>query len=144
MRDKWKKGEEEGRMKKNKKNDTLFGGNKNPPETKKSTFKFPIKDRGEKMDEEIKMKNIPPFVIPKFYGMASEDPDSFLFEFDIVCRTYGLVKLTSSDQEGQTYLVNGHRLKIYHKPVSKEDFMRIISHQKEVQIVQQSVVISKP
>lgn len=35
------------------------------------------------------MKNIPPSVLPNFYGMASEDPDSFLFEFDIVCWTYG-------------------------------------------------------
>lgn len=48
----------------------------------------------------------------------------------------GLVKVTSIDQEGQTYLVNGHRLKIYHKPVSREDFMRTASQQKEVQIVQ--------
>jgi len=51
------------------------------------TFKFPIQEPQE--DDEIKMKNIPPSVLPNFYGMASEDPDSFLFEFDIVCRTYG-------------------------------------------------------
>lgn len=70
-------------------NDTLFGGNPNPPKMEESTFKFPIQDRGEYMDEEIKMKNIPPSVLPNFYGMASEDPDSFLFEIDIVCRTYG-------------------------------------------------------
>ena len=35
------------------------------------------------------MKNIPPSILPNFYGMTSEDPDSFLFEFDILCRTYG-------------------------------------------------------
>ena len=35
------------------------------------------------------MKNIPPSVLPNFYGMSTEDPDSFMFEFDILCRTYG-------------------------------------------------------
>lgn len=35
------------------------------------------------------MKNIPPFVLPNFYGMSTEDPDSLMFEFDILCHTYG-------------------------------------------------------
>eukprot|EP00253_Pinus_taeda_P020736 PITA_20736 len=46
------------------------------------------------------MKKIPPSVLPNFYGMASEDPDSFLFEFDIVCRTYG-------------YTDDAHRLRLF-------------------------------
>ena len=46
------------------------------------------------------MKNIPPSVLPNFYGMASEDPDSFLFEFDIVCRTY-------------VYIDNAHRIRLF-------------------------------
>jgi hypothetical protein len=37
------------------------------------------------------MKNIPPSVLPNFYGSPFEDPDSFLFEFDILCRTYGYI-----------------------------------------------------
>ena len=67
-------------------------------EEEESTFKFPIQEPQE--DEEIKMKNIPPSVLPNFYGMASEDPDSFLFEFDIVCRTYG-------------YTDDAHRLRLF-------------------------------
>jgi len=63
-----------------------------------STFKFPIQEPQE--DDEIKMKNIPPSVLPKFYGMASEDPESFLFEFYIVCRTYG-------------YIDDAHRLRLF-------------------------------
>ena len=58
-------------------------------EEEESTFKFPIHEPEDNPDEEIKMKNIPPSVLPNFYGMASEDPNSFLFEFDIACRTYG-------------------------------------------------------
>ena len=46
------------------------------------------------------MKNITPSVLPNFYGMASEDLDSFLFEFDIVCRTYG-------------YTNDAHRLRLF-------------------------------
>jgi len=34
------------------------------------------------------MKNIPPSVLPNFHGMSSEDLDSFMFKFDILCRTY--------------------------------------------------------
>lgn len=34
------------------------------------------------------MKNIPPSALPKFRGVPSEDPDAFLFEFDVLCRRY--------------------------------------------------------
>ena len=38
------------------------------------------------------MKNIPPSALPHLHGMTSEDPDSFLFEFDILCRNYNYVR----------------------------------------------------
>jgi hypothetical protein len=53
------------------------------------TFRFPIIDVPAALGNEVKMKNIPPSVLPNFYGSPSEDPDAFLFEFDILCRTYG-------------------------------------------------------
>lgn len=34
------------------------------------------------------MKNIPMASLPLFYGKSFEDPDAFLFEFDILCRSY--------------------------------------------------------
>ena len=40
------------------------------------------------------MKNIPPSVLPNVYGMSSENPDSFMFDFDILCRTYGYIDHT--------------------------------------------------
>ena len=42
------------------------------------------------MDEETNgtMKNISPFVLPNFYGLRSEDPETFLFEYEVLCRTY--------------------------------------------------------
>jgi hypothetical protein len=50
-----------------------------------STLGFPIGDfpRGT-----TPMKNIPLSALPNFHGLSSEDPDEFLFEFDILCRSY--------------------------------------------------------
>jgi hypothetical protein len=36
----------------------------------------------------INIKNIPLSSLPTFRGMSTEDPDLFLLEFDILCRSY--------------------------------------------------------
>jgi hypothetical protein len=46
------------------------------------TFDFPIKY----FEEEAPMKNISPSSLPNFNGLSSEDPDTFIFEFDVLCR----------------------------------------------------------
>jgi hypothetical protein len=53
-----------------------------------STLGFPIGDfpRGT-----TPMKNIPLSALPNFHGLSSEDSDEFLFEFDILCRSYDYV-----------------------------------------------------
>jgi hypothetical protein len=48
-------------------------------------FGFPIQET----DINVQMKNIHPSVLPNFKGMRSEDPETFLFEFEIICRSYG-------------------------------------------------------
>jgi hypothetical protein len=52
-----------------------------------STFGFPI--RGS--NEDTKMKNIPHSSLPNFHGLSKEYLDTFLFEFDILCRSYDYV-----------------------------------------------------
>jgi len=52
-----------------------------------STFRFLIKET----NEETKMKNIPHLVLPNFHGLSKEDLDTFLFEFDVLCRSYDYV-----------------------------------------------------
>ena len=52
------------------------------------TFGFPIYDIPTTFGREVKMKNIPPSILPNFYGTSTKDPDAFLFEFDVLCRTY--------------------------------------------------------
>jgi len=34
------------------------------------------------------MKNISPSTLPHFHGLTTEDPDTFLFEFVVICQTY--------------------------------------------------------
>jgi hypothetical protein len=51
-------------------------------------FRFPIKET----DEETKVNNIPHSTLPKFHGLYKEYPDTFLFEFDVLCRNYDYMK----------------------------------------------------
>jgi hypothetical protein len=61
-----------------------------------NTFRFPILDT----TPNVNMKNIPLLALPTFYGKRSEDPDTFLFEFDILCKSYN-------------YLQDAHKLKLF-------------------------------
>ena len=45
---------------------------------------FPIRET----NGDMKMKNISPSALPHFHGLTIEDPDTFLFEFVVLCRTY--------------------------------------------------------
>jgi hypothetical protein len=53
-----------------------------------TTFGFPILDT----TQNVNMKIIPLSALPTFYGKRSEDPDTFLFEFDILCRSYNYLQ----------------------------------------------------
>ena len=53
-----------------------------------TTFGFPILD----LARNVNMKNIPASSLPTFYGKSTEDPDTFLFEFDILCRSYNYLQ----------------------------------------------------
>ena len=46
------------------------------------------------------LKNIPPTTLPKFYGLASEDLDTFLFDSDILCHSFD-------------YNTDAHKLKLF-------------------------------
>ena len=46
------------------------------------------------------MKNIPPSSLPTFYGKSNEDSNTFMFDFDILCRSYD-------------YLQDAHKLKLF-------------------------------
>ena len=46
------------------------------------------------------MKKIPPYFLPKLHSMTLEDTEAFLFEFEIVCISYG-------------YLLNIQKLRLF-------------------------------
>ena len=60
-----------------------------------STFEFPIKDLGV-----TQMHIIPPSSLLNFHSMANEDPNTFLFEFEVLYRGYD-------------YCINDQRLKVF-------------------------------
>ncbi len=56
----------------------------NQPNTQTSTLQYPVVDSAAN----VPMKAIPLQHILTFHGLTSEDPDAFLFEFDVLCRGY--------------------------------------------------------
>lgn len=61
-----------------------------------STIDFPSGDLGSRAPT----KPIPLTALPSFHGLTSEDPNTFLFEFYIVCRGYD-------------YITDAQKLKIF-------------------------------
>jgi hypothetical protein len=56
----------------------------NQPRAQNSTLEYLIVD----LVVNAPMKAIPLQNLPTFHGLISEDPDAFLFEFDVLCRLY--------------------------------------------------------
>ena len=69
-----------------------------------TTFGFPILDTAQ----DVNMKNILSSSLPTFYGKRNEDIDTFLFEFDILCRSYN-------------YLQDSHKLKLFPSTLRDSD-----------------------
>ena len=36
----------------------------------------------------VQMHRIPPSSLPNFHSLENEDPDAFLFQFEVICRGY--------------------------------------------------------
>ena len=47
----------------------------------------------------------------------------------------GAVKIKTIDDSHNSFVVNGHRLKVYNKPLSKDDFLQEVAKQIELKIV---------
>lgn len=55
-----------------------------PPQGETSTLEYPIVDQVANAP----MKVIPLQNIQTFHGVITEDPNAFLFDFDVLCRGY--------------------------------------------------------
>jgi hypothetical protein len=47
----------------------------------------------------------------------------------------GAVRIKTIDENQTSLVVNGHRLKVYHKPLSKEDFVKNVLQTSEMKLV---------
>ena len=48
----------------------------------------------------------------------------------------GLVKIKTIDGSEISFVVNGHRLRLYHQPISKQDFIQNVLQQNEMELVE--------
>jgi transposase InsO family protein len=60
------------------------------------------------------------------------------YEVDTVYEN-GAVRIKTIDENQTSLVVNGHRLKVYHKPLSKEDFVKNVLQTSEMQLVSKRV-----
>ena len=54
----------------------------------------------------------------------------------------GSIKLQTIDDEASSFIVNGFRLKLYNKPVNKEDVLQQISQQHEMEVLDKHIPMS--
>ena len=70
------------------------------------TFSFPLPS----LVTNANLKNIHVASLPKFYGLATEDPDTFLFEFDILYHSID-------------YNTDAHKLKLFPTTLKESTFL---------------------
>jgi hypothetical protein len=51
----------------------------------------------------------------------------------------GAIRINSIYEKQTSLVVNGHRMKVYHKPLSKEDFVKNVLQTVEMQLVSERV-----
>ena len=56
----------------------------------------------------------------------------------------GLVEIKIIDDSQNSFVVNGHRLRIYHQPISRQYFMKNALQQKEMELVEEEVIPPPP
>ena len=79
----------------------------------------------------------------KFKDFKAKFTTHWLGPYEIVdVYDNGSVKLQTIDDEARQFVVNGHRLKLYNKPINKADFIEHISQQKEMQVLDRHISVS--
>ena len=56
----------------------------------------------------------------------------------------GSVEIKTIDGSQISFVVNGHRLRLYHQPISKQDFVQNSLQQKEMELVEEKVIPPSP
>ena len=56
----------------------------------------------------------------------------------------GLVKIKTIDGSEVSFVVNGHRIRLYHQPTSKQDFIHNVLQQNEMELVEEEAIPPPP
>jgi len=72
---------------------------------------FPIRET----NGVTKIKNISPSTLPHFHGLTTKDPDNFLFEFAVICRTYDYAETKEIKAEIEEKVAEFLRENIFYK-----------------------------
>ena len=56
----------------------------------------------------------------------------------------GSVEIKTIDGSQISFVVNGHRLRLYHQPTSKQDFIQNVLQQNEMELVEEEVIPPPP
>ena len=56
----------------------------------------------------------------------------------------GSVKIKAIDGSGVSFVVNGHRLRLYHQPTSKQDFIQNVLQKNEMEFVEGEAIPPPP
>ena len=79
----------------------------------------------------------------KFKDFKAKFTTHWLGPYEIVeAYDNGSVKLQTINDEARTFVFNGHRLKLYTKPINKEDFIQQISQQWEMEVLDKHTGVS--
>ena len=56
----------------------------------------------------------------------------------------GSVNIRPIGDEQAAFVINGHRLKVYHKPLSEQEFIHNMSQQPELELVGEEMTSASP
>ena len=56
----------------------------------------------------------------------------------------GTVRLVTIDDTCTSFIVNGHRLRLYHRPASKDDFIKQLSEKSSLKVISVENLSSAP
>ena len=65
------------------------------------------------------------------------------YEIVTVCNN-GSIKIKTIDEAQTAFVVNGNQLKVYHKPLSKQEFIHTMSQQSGLELVGEGMTSSSP
>ena len=56
----------------------------------------------------------------------------------------GSIEIKTIDGSKISFVLNGNRLRLYHQPISKQDFIQNVLQEKEIELVEEEIIPPPP